>query len=102
MQVGQQCIADLLDITSGSDGDCTITYDFSYLKLYERQEIIDPLPSAKPRLRSRYSVPMTQIPQEQWAEIARRHADGESLRVLGRAYGVSHEAIRQIIKRCAW
>ena len=34
--------------------------------------------------------------------IRRRHADGEGYKNLGRAYGVSWEAIRNIIKRRSW
>ena len=84
---------------SGSDGDCTVTYDFSDLKLHERQEILDPLPSAKPKHRGRYLMPLTHIPEEQWQEIARQNTGGESLRQLAKAYGVSYETIRQIVRR---
>jgi hypothetical protein len=35
----------------------------------------------------------------QWAEVARRHAGGESLRQLAKLYRVSHEAVRQVLKR---
>jgi hypothetical protein len=99
MEVSQQYTAGLLDITSGSDGDCTVTYDFSDLKLHEQQEIIDPI-VLPPRRKSqgRYAVPLTHIPQEKWEEVALRHTDGESLRRLAKIYGVSHEAIRQIVK----
>ncbi len=34
--------------------------------------------------------------------IRERHADGEGYKRLGRAYGVSWEAIRSIIKRYSW
>jgi hypothetical protein len=84
----------------GSDGGCTVTYDFSNLKLHEQQEIVDPIllpPSKKPR--SRYSVSLTQIPECQWEEVAHRKASGESLRQLATMYGVSHETIRQILMR---
>lgn len=42
-------------------------------------------------------MPLTQIPEEEWEEVARRNADGESLRLLAKRYGVSHEAIRQVV-----
>ena len=85
---------------SGSDGDCTVNYDFSSLKLHERQEIVDPiLISPSKKSEGRYSSPLTRIPKEQWEEVNRRNADGESLRRLAEAYGVSYEAIRQIVIR---
>jgi DNA-directed RNA polymerase sigma subunit (sigma70/sigma32) len=82
------------------------TEDTEDLELHQQQEIVDPLVVRLHRKQhaplGRYSKPLNQIPQEQWVEVARRHADGESLRVLGRTFGVSHEAIRQIIKRFAY
>jgi hypothetical protein len=84
----------------GSDGIRTVTYDFSGLKLHEQQEIVDPILSQPCRKsQGRYSVPLTQIPEEEWEEVARRNANGESLRKLAVEHGVSHEAIRQIIRR---
>ena len=88
-------------LTCGSDGIRTLDYDFSELKLHERQEIVDPLPATKKLPHGRYSVSLTRIPQDQWAEIAHRHAKGESLRKLSKWYGVSHEAVRQVLKRHA-
>jgi Mor family transcriptional regulator len=44
-------------------------------------------------------MPLTQIPREQWVEVVERNANGESLRHLAKVYGVSHEAVRQIVKR---
>jgi hypothetical protein len=83
----------------GSDGIRTVTYDFSALKLHEQQEIIDPtiLPPCRTR-QAWYRVPSTQIPADQWAEVAQRHANGQSLRELAKLYGVSHEAVRQVLK----
>jgi hypothetical protein len=83
----------------GSDGDCTVTYDFSRLKLQKQQEIIDPI-ICQPYMKGkgRYSMRKTRLPQEEWTEIAQRHPNGESLRSLGRAYGVSYEAVRQVIR----
>ena len=46
-------------------------------------------------------MPLTHIPESQWTEIAKRNADGESLRQLSKVYEVSYEAIRQIVKRVA-
>jgi hypothetical protein len=91
----QQCL------TCGSDGGRTFTYDFSNHKLHERQEIIDPLPlpPCKRVSQGRYSVPLTQIPQEQWEEVAHRNSSGESLRSLAKDYSVSYEAVRQVVKR---
>ncbi len=84
----------------GSDGARTITYDFSDLKLHERQEIIDPIVVSLHKARQgRYTAALTHIPEEEWKEVARRHASGESLRRLAKHYGVSHEAVRQILKR---
>jgi hypothetical protein len=45
-------------------------------------------------------VPLTHIPEEQWEEVTQRHANGESLRLLAKSYGVSHEAVRQVLGRC--
>ena len=44
-------------------------------------------------------MPLTRIPEKQWEEVAQRHATGESLRRLAEFYGVSHEAVRQIVRR---
>jgi TyrR family helix-turn-helix protein len=41
----------------------------------------------------------TQIPEDQWEELAQRHANDESLRQLAKRYGVSHEAVRQALKK---
>jgi hypothetical protein len=100
MQVSQQYTAGLLDITSGSGGARTVNYDFSALRLHEQQEIVDPfvLPPLRTR-QGRYSVPRTQIPEDQWEEVAQRHTGGESLRQLARCYGVSHEAVRQVLRK---
>ena len=88
----------LVELLGGSDGDCTVTYDFSDARLYERQEIVDPILLPRPqRSQRRYSVPLTHIPEDQWEEVAQRHAHGESLRSLGGVYGVSYEAIRQLL-----
>jgi hypothetical protein len=82
----------------GSDRARTITYDFSGVNLYERQEIVDPIiPQTRRRSQGRYSMSLTQIPEEQWEEVAQRHAGGDSLRQLAKWYGVSHEAVRQIV-----
>jgi hypothetical protein len=87
-----------VELLGGSDGARIITYDFSDARLYERQEIVDPILLSPPqRSQRRYSVPLTHIPQDQWEEVAQRHAHGESLRRLGRVYGISYEAIRQIV-----
>ena|SRR5687768_11538404 len=86
--------------TCGSNRDCTVTYDFSCLRLHEQQEIVDPILSqAYKRSQGRYSMPLIQIPQELWEEIAIRKSNGESLRQLAKSYDVSHEAIRYVIKR---
>jgi hypothetical protein len=72
-------------------------------KLYEQQEIVDPLVLHLHRKQDaplgRYSKPLNQIPQELWHEVVRRHAGGESLRQLAKCYGVSHEAVRQVLKK---
>ena len=89
-------------LNRGSDWVRTFTYDFSdfsNLRLHERQEIVDPLPLTKAPHRSRYSMSLTQIPEEQWEEVALQHTNGESLRQLAKVYGVSHEAVRQVLKR---
>jgi hypothetical protein len=84
-----------------------LTNELDNLILHERQEIVDPLyyppVSARP-LRTctqRHGVARTHIPEQQWVEVARRHAGGESLRHLGKAYGVSYESIRQIVLKVA-
>lgn len=48
-----------------------------------------------------HSTSYAHIPQERWVEVAQRHSNGESLRQLAKIYGVSHEAIRQVVKRVA-
>jgi hypothetical protein len=68
-------------------------------KLYEQQEIVDPILLPPAGSQRRYSVPLTHIPQERWEEVAQRYACDESLRLLAKHYGVSHEAVRQILKR---
>ncbi len=77
------------------------------LSLHERQEILDPIlfvpqsfqlkGSKKPL--SRYSKPRSHFSQEQWQEVVLRNTSGESLRQLAKIYGVSYEAIRQVIKK---
>jgi Mor family transcriptional regulator len=44
-------------------------------------------------------MPLTRIPEEQWKEVARRNVAGASLRLLAKDYDVSHEAIRQVIRK---
>lgn len=68
-------------------------------KLYEQQEIVDPVRIIEPNIRCRYFMPLTRIPQEQWPDVAQRNANGESLRQLAKCYGVSHEAVRQVLRR---
>lgn len=76
------------------------------LRLHEYQEIINPLfvpksfrfKESKTR-HPRYNKPRTQIPQEKWQEVVSRKDAGESLRQLAGSYGVSYEAIRQVVKR---
>jgi hypothetical protein len=90
----------MVELSGGSDGDCTVNYDFSSLNLRERQEILDPiLFSPRKKSQGRYSMPLTHIPEEQWEEVAQRHVNGESLRLLAKSYGVSYEAVRQVVKR---
>lgn len=74
--------------------------------VYEHQEV-DPMlcdegqgsgSSAPPP----HSAPLlTRIPKSEWDRVAHRYANGESLRQLAKVYGVSHEAVRQIIKKVA-
>ena len=91
-----------VELSGRSDGDCTVNYDFSGLKLHERQEIVDPiLPPPRKKSQGRYFVSLTRIPEEHWEEVARRNAGGESLRLLAKRYGVSYEAIRQIVLKVA-
>lgn len=89
-----------VELSGGSDRARIITYDFSDLRLYEQQEISDPMLLASHRLRQgRSSVPRTQIPERRWEEAAQRHARGESLRQLAKRFGVSHEAVRHVLIR---
>jgi hypothetical protein len=48
----------------------------------------------------RYQQPRTYLSPESWPQIQARHRAWDSLRTLAKANGVSHEAIRQIV-RCA-
>jgi hypothetical protein len=41
----------------------------------------------------------TRVPPDEWGEVFHRYANGESLRQLAVAFCVSHETIRQIVKR---
>lgn len=75
-------------------------------KLHEQQEIANPLlyaleaeGNAPTIALRRYHTPRTQLSQSRWVEIAQRYADGETLRQLAAVYGVSYEAVRQVIKR---
>jgi len=89
-----------VELLGGSDGIRTVNNDLSGLKLHEQQEIIDPIvPPPHRKGQGWYTVPRTQIPTDQWAEIAQQHANGQSLRQLAKLYGVSHEAVRQALKR---
>ena len=45
---------------------------------------------------------MSKLNEAKVLEIRRRHRDGEGYKNLGKAYGVSWEAIRNIIKRRVW
>jgi hypothetical protein len=83
---------------NGSDGDSIITSDFFTVNLHEIQKIIDPLFLFVVASQTRYYVKPTQIPQDKWQEVASRKANGESLRTLAVAYGVSYETIRQVLK----
>ncbi len=74
-----------VELSGGSDGARTLDYDFSNLKLHERKEIVDLILLPSRKSEGRYSLPLTHIPQEQWVEVAKRHASGESLRALSRA-----------------
>jgi DNA-directed RNA polymerase sigma subunit (sigma70/sigma32) len=81
-----------------------LTKKVDNLKLYERQEIVDPLyysPACAHSLNitSRFGSVPTRLPVEQWEIVTKRHLEGESLRQLAKVYGVSHEAVRQIVKR---
>lgn len=64
----------------------------SCLKLREQQEIVYSLPYSRPKPRSCYSKPTTQI---QWVEVAQHHSNGESLCQLAMCYGVSYEMVRR-------
>lgn len=80
----------------GSDGDWfDMIQPGASLRLVisrERSRAVDP---------ARYQVHRRHLPKDVWPEIAARHAAGESLRDLGRAYDVSYEAIRQIVRQAA-
>jgi hypothetical protein len=74
--------------------------------LHQQQEIDDPMlygletkfdaPTVTPR---RFNIPWTRSQQAQSLEMTARHVSGESPRQLGKVFGVSHEAIRNIVKR---
>jgi hypothetical protein len=84
---------------NGSDGDSIITSDSFTVNLHEIQKIVDPLFLFVVASQTRYYVKPTKVPQNKWQEVAARKANGESLRSLAVAYGVSYEAIRQVIKK---
>jgi hypothetical protein len=46
----------------------------------------------------RYARPRSAIPPERWVAVV-EHAERRGLRATGRAFGVSHEAVRQIVAR---
>jgi hypothetical protein len=78
-------------------------YSSESLKLYEQQEIYDPLLKNSEHQQydpgRRYGTHLTRIPQDQSPDVAQRHASGESLRQLEKLYGVSHEAVRQVLRK---
>jgi DNA-directed RNA polymerase specialized sigma24 family protein len=77
-----------------------VRHGLDVLRLHERQEIVDPILRLAHRTsQGRSSMPLTHIPEEQWEEVVRRNASGESLRQLAKVYGVSHETVRQLVKR---
>jgi len=47
------------------------------------------------------TVARTKLAPATWPTVFARHQRGESLRALAADYGVSHEAIRQIVRRAA-
>ena len=42
--------------------------------------------------------PLWKIPPSEWPTVPRRVEQGESLRQIGREYGVSYEAVRRVIR----
>jgi hypothetical protein len=58
----------------------------------------DPLVVSGPQRRSRQDDPHWRIPASQWPTILRRVEQGESLRQMGRQYGVSYETIRRVLR----
>ncbi len=47
----------------------------------------------------RYTEPRTKLPQERWAIIRAKRAEGATLRSIAADEGVSYEAVRQVLRR---
>lgn len=42
-------------------------------------------------------IPLFKIPRSEWPQVARRVAQGESLRRIARSYNTSYEAVRLVL-----
>ena len=42
-------------------------------------------------------IPLFKIPRSDWPQVARRVAQGESLRQIARSYHTSYEAVRRVL-----
>ncbi|HLW02985.1 MAG TPA: hypothetical protein VKT82_30295 [Ktedonobacterales bacterium] len=42
-------------------------------------------------------IPLFKIPRSEWPQVARRVAQGESLRQIARSYHTSYEAVRRVL-----
>lgn len=42
-------------------------------------------------------IPLFKIPRSEWPQVARRVAQGESLRQIARSYQTSYEAVRRVL-----
>jgi hypothetical protein len=60
--------------------------------------LTDPLVVSRPQRLWATDDPHWKIPPPQWPTVLRRVEQGESLRQMGRQYGVSYETIRRVLR----
>jgi predicted HTH transcriptional regulator len=87
--------------TNGSDGVPSFTLDTNSsssaqeIPLFSKRELLYPVPHSTTSGQKR----TTKLSPKQQQEIIAQHANGQSLRELAGAFGVSYETIRTTIKR---
>jgi hypothetical protein len=62
------------------------------------QALTDPLVVSRPQRHPRPDDPHWKIPPAEWPSVLRRIEQGETLRKVAEEYGVSHEAVRRVVR----